>query len=1408
MRALAKHFGNRVIHVALLVGAIAALFALTAAPASALKREYQTSFGAFPASNPQAVTVDQLTGDVYAVDQSAGTVSRFDSNGAPKNFTAGPATGTNTLTGFTFKNGNNQVAVDRSGGASDGNIYVTTSGEIAVFASSGSPLTTLTGSGTDNGDFGDACGVAVDQSNGDLYVGDQSSLMIWRYSPSGATVAEGDYEGGVFPFVGLCQVAAHNGAVYFIDEGGVLYRHSASTFTSPPAFEEGATFSAGVKAVAVDPTNGDVYVDRGDKVDVLAPDKSLLYSFGTGSFGTNSVGVAVKEAGNAYVADRTNGEIDVFGPFSPPDIPPVLTIKAATNVKFVKATVNGTLDPNGGPEIIDCRFEWGTTETYGNVAPCAQGANFSAPAKVSADLAGLDPGTIYHYRLSVTTGAGKFTSSDQSFTTLAVSSIPVVITGPGTAVVSATSTTLGGLVNPSANPLTDCHFEYVDDVAFQATGFADLSSGGDVSCDQAVGSIPGDFEDHQVTGTAENLDPERIYRFRLVASNANGTSNGSDALVPGLPLVETTGSPVRTATTARLDSRVNPHGTSTAYHFDYVTDSEFQTTGFANAQSTPDTTIDSNEVQTIQVRGVSGQFKLSFEGESTVDLPFNASAGQVQAALRALPSIGSPNAVVNVTGSTFQPDVFGKSFFNGKDYRVIFTGALTNIDVPPIKGSDGTIPLEPGCSVCSHFIGTSTSFQGGSRDGAALVSTHIKNLEPDTGYRYRVVAESTESGGPVSGDDAVVVTRASDASLDHGDFPGPPGSDRAWEMVSAPNTGSNPVNDFKALSTDGNRVVYGIAGGSPDSEVGSAFNLLFAERTPDGWQSKLIYPTRSQAKGNQWFGPQGRDDLSDLITINDNPFGVAGITDFWRLSPGAPAQHIYGLPHSEWLGFTYASDDGSRIVSLLEGSLDPGHPATPPPGAGNLYDVSDGTPELIGLLPDGSVPACGMVEGGMMPLVFETRRSPHWVSADGDLAFFRTRGNNCTGPIQLYLRDIEAEDTTLISSSPISGPTCDAGFIRATVDAAFLLTSSRLVAEDTTPSGCGVSRDIYRYDLGDNSLSCLTCIAPGLDANIDGDPANTTLHEQIAVSNDGSRVYFVSSRRLLPEASSGPNIYRVDVASDELAHVAATGSFARSGDSAGLGNAITPDGSVFVFRASDSLLNAIDGADNGGMAQYYLYDDSDRSLVCVSCPSNGTLPQGSVPQAITKAQVGPNVTPITANGDFVFSTPTALVDADQNTAGRSEDAIAGSDIYEWRDGHLLLVTDGFTGSEGSQVSNLAPRVAGVSPSGRDILFLAPAQYTPDAIDANVRLYTARIGGGIEFPPPPPPCPLEVCQGTPKGAPDEAAPGTSAFAGSGNPREQRPRVRCGKGKRRVHRAGKTRCVKRTPNRANRNRRTAR
>jgi hypothetical protein len=646
------------------------------------------------------------------------------------------------------------------------------------------------------------------------------------------------------------------------------------------------------------------------------------------------------------------------------------------------------------------------------------------------------------------------------------------------------------------------------------------------------------------------------------------------------------------------------------------------------------------------------------------------------------------------------------------------------------------------------------------------VSEEIIELEPNTTYHYRVVADNGNPGSPASGEDMMVTTRPVEAPLSHGHFPGPPGSDRAWELVSAPEAGGNSTDEPFAISDDGSHAVYGIAGGTPFSDTGG-FNQFYAERSANGWKTRKIFPSRDELSGPNWQGPSGPSDLLSFVGLNTNAVGNSFA--LYRMSADGPSEKLYEVASESQYGFFFAmSDDGSRALMATKESPDPGHPT--PLGRNNMYDVTTGSPHLVSLLPGNVVSACGFSQSGtpgpyVMPQGGAARTS-HWLSADGNLVFF---GDGCDR--QLYVRDLDAAETKRLSPPSASGPICGAGFIKSTPEAAFFWSKSRLVSEDTAPTNCEAEADgdVYRYGLDDGSLECVTCVIAGEAADVL--VGSSFAMDRIAVADDGSRVYFRAAGRLLP-GTSAEGIYRLDVASGDLAYVSTIKDFAA--DSLGIGSAMTPDGSVMLFSSSDPALNPLGGGPgNAGTKQLYRYDDRDRSLVCVSCPTDGTAPKGNASDP-GGGSISANAVLISRDGSIVaFNTPTPLVGADQNTAGVGQTTFAGTDAYEWRGGKHLLLSDGLTNWAGE---NSTPRVKAMSPSGSDILFTAATQYTADADDDFRRLYDARVGGGFDFPTPPSPCPLEVCQGTPKGAPEEAAPGTRAFSGPGNAAPQRKKQR--------------------------------
>lgn len=868
---------------------------------------------------------------------------------------------------------------------------------------------------------------------------------------------------------------------------------------------------------------------------------------------------------------------------------------------------------------------------------------------------------------------------------------PDLSTSPATAV-GNDSAILHGTVRPQSEQVSECHFEYVTAAAFRVSGFSDLDSGGSVDCDQAPGSIPADDAAHDITATIGGLHTYTDYRFRLVASNAQGTAASADRRLTtaGPPSVETTGSPLRTSTTARLDGRLDPRGAETDYHFEY-----------------------------------------------------------------------------------------------------------------------GTAPC--GSSTCQS---TAVTDAGGGTE-LKLVSKEVSGLAPGTTYHYRLVADNGNPDGPQTGEEVTLTTRASDDPLAHGDFPGPPDSDRAWELVSAPDTNGNPVVQGLAFSDAGDRAGYQVFGGTDQTDSGSTFNRIFAERSESGphsgaWETRRITPPRAELVGPQWVGAFASDDLeTDAAQVQNL---TTRKRQFWQYAADGSYRELFETDDDHFGGTFTANEDGSRVVAQLrQDSFDPAYPlGAPALAVSQLYDLSSGSPKLISVLPDETAPDCGTTT---RPGAFgmEQNFSPQgdrWITPDGSGVFFPSSGNNCLSPAQLYLRDLAAEETKLVSGPLVSGSDCGAGLLLSTNEAALFWTQSRLVGEDSAATDCGKSTDgdVYRYVIDGGELDCVTCVDPSLDADVAA--SKEALRRDVAVAADGSTVYFKSAARLVPEAAEAGevvNAYRIRVADRDLAYVGRVGEGTSIGFSDVFGNpaAISTDGSVLMFHSSDTRLNAIGGQDNGGTEQWYRYDDRDRSLICVSCPQDGSIPARSVPTDANSRppnERGRNLPPLSSDGStLAFATPNALLAGDHNT---SADADESRDIYEWRDGRQLLVTDGET----SWVK--PPIVNGLSEDGRDIFFIAAARLTPDAGDSFDRLYDARIGGGFNFPPPLPPCDLNsgACEGARSSSPDQPGAGSAAFEGPGNDVRSQPK-KCPKGKRKTRRKGRTICVAKKHRKAKKNHRRA-
>lgn len=95
---------------------------------------------------------------------------------------------------------------------------------------------------------------------------------------------------------------------------------------------------------------------------------------------------------------------------------PTVTASAASGLAGTTATLNGTVNANGGNTTVT--FHYGTTTSYGQtVAAQPTPVTGNSSVGVSAALSGLQPRTLYHFRLSATNAAGTVDSADATFTT-------------------------------------------------------------------------------------------------------------------------------------------------------------------------------------------------------------------------------------------------------------------------------------------------------------------------------------------------------------------------------------------------------------------------------------------------------------------------------------------------------------------------------------------------------------------------------------------------------------------------------------------------------------------------------------------------------------------------------------------------------------------------------------------------------------------------------------------------------------------------------------------------------------------------------------------------------------------------------------------------------------------------------
>jgi len=536
--------------------AVAALLLLAAAPANAVQTHLivedlgsaaQPSF-----DRAGSLAIDRSSGDLLVIDTQARTLSRFKPNGEPDPF---PALGTNVIdakkgpggkacaeepsscdqtsqNGFVFSSWSNesQVAVDNSGGPTDGNIYVTQAYQsvgnlIDIFAPSGEYVGQLTAAGgTRFGPFG-PCGVAVDVA-GNLFASNATTGQIFKFTqPAVPHNPLEDSDGAPFSAVALerpCGLAVGAGptagAIFVAEQAHESDVYKLDAASGGLEYAIGEQNSGATTSLAVNPDNGHLYLVKrlptGTSLELREYDVSgasaELLSGSPGGFGIAAEGAGAEER----IYNSVGGTVKIYGPRV--TLPEPETGEA-TEIEELSVTVNGTVDPDGDA-LTECHFEYGAG-SFEHSEPCVESVSEIGagrdPVPVHAKLEGLALETEYRFRLVTANANAALYPEDpratpkgetHSFETPARPRVPAAWSTS----VTTDSAVIKAQVDPESLPTT-YRFEW---------GLAEGPYA------NSTGEIPigSDSTEHTVGLLLDGLAPGTEYRYRAVATNKLGSA--------------------------------------------------------------------------------------------------------------------------------------------------------------------------------------------------------------------------------------------------------------------------------------------------------------------------------------------------------------------------------------------------------------------------------------------------------------------------------------------------------------------------------------------------------------------------------------------------------------------------------------------------------------------------------------------------------------------------------------------------------------------------------------------------------------------------------------------------------------------------------------------------------------------
>ncbi len=124
-------------------------------------------------------------------------------------------------------------------------------------------------------------------------------------------------------------------------------------------------------------------------------------------------------------------------------IRPSVSTSGARALSFASATLNGSVNPNGSDTSY--YFQYGLTRAYGGQTAIADAGAGTHRLRVSLGVAGLQPLTVYHYRLVGVNSAGASIGTDETLLTTKVPLSLAILATPNPVLFGGTITVQGTL---------------------------------------------------------------------------------------------------------------------------------------------------------------------------------------------------------------------------------------------------------------------------------------------------------------------------------------------------------------------------------------------------------------------------------------------------------------------------------------------------------------------------------------------------------------------------------------------------------------------------------------------------------------------------------------------------------------------------------------------------------------------------------------------------------------------------------------------------------------------------------------------------------------------------------------------------------------------------------------------------